>query len=508
MLAFVVLGSCRKDFDTTANPGVLEFSRDTVYLDTIFTNIGSSTYNLKVYNRTDSDININSIRLKETSNSKFRLNVDGIAGNSFNDLNLAAKDSLYVFVETTVDINEVAAAANQFLVTDAIQFNAGIQEQQVVLVSLVKDAIFLFPERFNDGSTETLILGEGTANESEIYGFYLDDSELAFTKEKPYVIYGYAAVPSGKTLSINPGTRVHFHKDSGLIIANQASLKINGELSSDQKALENEVVFEGDRLETRYANVPGQWGAIWLTAGSTDNQINYTTVKNGTIGVLADSNNQDGLPTLSIKNSQLINNSNFGLLARTAIIEAENSIFGGAGLSSVYLNIGGRYTFKHCTLANYYQSSARSFPTLLIDNYTELEDSSIFTADLNQATFANCIITGDNNLEVFLEKNENAAFNFQFVNCLLKFNNTGNQFANNPLYDFENTLIYENLLLNADADFLNPSANQFLIGLNSAGIDQANPTTASQVPLDILGIDRRNNPDLGAYQASDISINN
>ena len=43
--------SCRSDFETVASTGDLEFSKDTIYLDTVFTNIGSSTYRLKVYNK-------------------------------------------------------------------------------------------------------------------------------------------------------------------------------------------------------------------------------------------------------------------------------------------------------------------------------------------------------------------------------------------------------------------------------------------------------------------------
>ena len=41
------LTSCRNDFDFESRTGGLEFSKDTVYLDTVFTNIGSSTYTLK-----------------------------------------------------------------------------------------------------------------------------------------------------------------------------------------------------------------------------------------------------------------------------------------------------------------------------------------------------------------------------------------------------------------------------------------------------------------------------
>ena len=55
--------SCRNDFDFSESTGQLQFSKDTVYLDTVFTNIGSSTYNLKVYNKTDDNILITNINL-------------------------------------------------------------------------------------------------------------------------------------------------------------------------------------------------------------------------------------------------------------------------------------------------------------------------------------------------------------------------------------------------------------------------------------------------------------
>ena len=75
--------SCRKDFQYETSSGNLEFSKDTVYLDTVFTNIGSSTYSLKVYNRSNNDIQIPNVRLAQGSNSSYRLNVDGVAGKEF-----------------------------------------------------------------------------------------------------------------------------------------------------------------------------------------------------------------------------------------------------------------------------------------------------------------------------------------------------------------------------------------------------------------------------------------
>ena len=499
ILSILILGvvlmwsSCRKDFEFTPSSGNLEFSKDTVYLDTIFTNIGSSTYNLKVYNRSKEDIVISSVRLEQGQLSNYRLNVDGKAGKEFTNVEILAKDSIYIFIETTIDIEELSATETQFLYTDVLTFDSGANEQEVDLVTLVQDAIFLYPDRIN-GIKESLLLNvdnEGT--ETRIEGFFLEDDELTFTNEKPYVIYGYAGVGSEKTATFEAGARVYFHSGSGIIVANGGSLKVNGEL-------ESEVIFEGDRLEPTFSNIPGQWGTIWLTDGSTDNQLNYLTIKNATVGILIDNNDGTDTPTLTIKNTQIYNSSNFGMWAKTANIDAENLIIGNAGQSSLYCNIGGIYNFKHCTFANYWTNGFRSSPTVLIDNYFDLGNNNIFTQNLEQANFTNCIIFGNNNYELLFDQVDNVSFNYKFENCLIKFDDFSSRFSDNPLYDFTNTSLFENILLNEDPHFKNTQNQEFIIGEMSAGNSQGKTATAIQVPLDILGVDRTNFPDIGAYQ--------
>ena len=94
--------SCRKDFEYAPSNGHLSFSKDTVYLDTVFSNIGSSTYTLKVYNDTRDDIIIPTITLKNGVESFYRLNVDGVAGKEFENIPLYAEDSLFILVENTI----------------------------------------------------------------------------------------------------------------------------------------------------------------------------------------------------------------------------------------------------------------------------------------------------------------------------------------------------------------------------------------------------------------------
>ncbi len=497
----VVWSSCRNDFETLPSTGNLEFSRDTVYLDTVFTNIGSSTYNLKVYNRSDEDISIPSVRLGQGENSFYRLNVNGQAGKTFTNVEILAKDSIFVFVETTIDVNTFPNNL-QFLYTDAIEFDSGSNQQNVELVTLVQDAVFLFPERFGDGTTETLNLGmDAEGNDVLIEGFFLDDDELNFTNEKPYVIYGYAAVPPTKTLTVDAGARVHFHENSGLLIANQATIKANGALSSDPVLLENEIIFQGDRLEPAFEDIPGQWGTIWLTAGSTAHEFNYTTIKNAVVGILMDSNDGSNNPTLTIKNTQIYNSGNVGLLARTGNVDGENMVITNSGQASLVLSLGGTYNFRHSTFGNYWNRSFRNFPAVVIDNSLQVSETEILVADLIEANFSNCIIYGSEGREFFLNAEPEAAFNFNFSNSLLRFEDPQGQFAGNPLFDFSNTAFYTNCVFNADPVFFNTQLNQLFISNESAANGIGNPATSQQVPFDLLGTPRGNPSDAGAYES-------
>lgn len=502
-LVFLVFwSSCRNDLEFSPSTGNLEFSKDTVYLDTVFTNIGSSTYNLKVYNKSNKDIVIPSVRLGNGEASSYRLNVDGLPGKVFDNVEILAKDSLYIFIETTVDIADFTNS-NNYLYADQIEFFSNGNLQTVELVTLIQDAVFIYPNR--DETTkviETLTLNINGENiETDIQGRELLAEELTFTNEKPYVIYGFAAVPNGETLTINPGSRLHFHDNSGILVNEGASIQINGAFSSDQDIMENEVVLESDRLEPKFTDRPGQWSAIWLLDGSINNTINYTTIKNATVGIISDGNANDVNNKLSITNSQIYNTSAFGLLGRNTSISAENVIINNAGQSSFAGTIGGKYNFTHCTLVNYWENSFRQFPSVLLNNFTVDEDLNAVLADLAEANFNNCIIYGNDNPEILLDEIEDDAisFNFKFTNCLIRFEDNNNNFTG-PNYDFNDTSKYDGIIFNLDPDFFNPNLNQLFIGEESAAINQGNPTFASQIPFDILNVNRISAPDLGAYQ--------
>ena len=495
--------SCRKDFEFSPSTGSLQFSKDTVYLDTVFTNIGSSTYNLKVYNKSDDDISIPAVRLALGETSNYRLSVDGIAGKSFNNIEVLAKDSLFIFIESTIDINNFTNPNGTYLYTDQIEFDAGSNLQKVELVTLVQDAVFIYPDRDNTTKiveTLTLDIG-GELVETELQGRKLLPTELTFTKEKPFVIYGFATVPNGETLTIEAGSRLHFHENSGIIVSNGASINVNGAYSNDRDLLENEVIFEGDRLEPGFSQVPGQWGTIWLLDGSVDNTINYATIKNSTIGVLSDGNPDEANDKLTITNTQIYNSSSFGVLGRNTSISGENVVINNSGLSSFAGTLGGKYNFTHSTIVNYWDNGFRQFPAVLLNNFVLDEDNVATIADLTEANFNNCIIYGNDNPEILLDEIEDASvvFNFKFTNCLIRFEDNSNNFTG-VNYDFNDTAKYEGNIFNEDPNFKDVEFNELIIGDDSAANGQGLSSFATQIPFDILNVNRTSLPDLGAYQ--------
>ncbi len=467
LLTVIAFSSCRKDFTASVASQNLKFSADTVFLDTIFTNIGSSTRMLKVYNQEDEWVKIPEIRLGNGDNSYYRINIDGRSGNIQKDIEIAPKDSIFVFIETTIDYNNVSGNP---LYVDSIIFETGTTKQDVKLVTLVEDAYFLYPPK---GSNAFLI------------------GDDLWTDKKPYVIYGAAVVDSAKTLHIQAGARIHFHNNSSLIVYKDASLRVSGELGK-------EVVFEGDRLEPEYSDVPGQWGSIWFYPTSKDNVIDYAVIKNGTVGIVVDTLGNSTNPTLRIRNTQIYNHSSVGLMARGSFVEGENVVINNCGQVSLALQIGGEYSFKHSTFVNYWNNEPRQTPSVLVNNWYKSADGLIISRDLKSAFFGNCIIYGNNEDELVLSMDKGADFNYKFENNLIKYTNRKGELE----FEIEDNPLFENTLVNEEPLFWDEYINDLRITSESPVIGKGSIDIANLVPKDILG-EKRNTADkvdLGAYQ--------
>lgn len=495
MLSFT---SCRTDFDTIPSSGKLEFSDETVYLDTIFSQISSSTYQLKVYNRSKDDVKIPTIRL-EKPDSKYRLMVDGRSDNNgkrFDNVELLANDSLFIFIETTV-VN--APSVLEFTYEDKILFDEGTNQQSVDLVTLVRDACFIKPNRNLDATLyETMnVAGFVDENDNPFTGHTLTDAELIWKKDKPYVIYGNAVVPNGKTLIVEAGAQVYFHYGATLIVDNGAKIDIQGEINQiDSEGIitnRREVTFEGDRLEPIYENVPGQWGTVFILSGSATgitNEIDYLTLKNASVGIFLQSNISNNIPKLEITNSQIYDCSNFGILARQANINGFNLVMNNAGQACLAATLGGSYDFTHCTFNNDWNSTTQV--AVLVNNYLSDQNNVVIeTFDLN-SNFKNCIIYGKNNVELLIEKATTAlSFSANFESCLVKLKDENTSIETSDLYNIIRNEQNGNKK-NKDPKFKNPDLN---LMWPTEDLNLIVPQTISST--DILGRTRTN---IGAYQ--------
>ena len=140
--------SCRKDEITTNPNSKLNFSTDTLLFDTVFTTLSSTTKRLKIYNRNSDKIIISSISIEKGANSQFRINVDGVSGNSHTNVEIDGNDSLFIFLEVTIDPNSILSP---FVVDDKIIFNTNGNKQSVQLLAWGQNAHYFTPKRYASG---------------------------------------------------------------------------------------------------------------------------------------------------------------------------------------------------------------------------------------------------------------------------------------------------------------------------------------------------------------------
>ena len=199
LILTILLFACKKDIMENDQSATLHFSNDTIIFDTAFHSIGTPTKTLTIYNRNSftvlTDINLNLI-----SGGSFRMNVDGVAGNRQKNIEIPAKDSIFIFLEVTPNSNN---NSNDFLLTSKIEFTTGTKKQDVKLVSPGRNANFHLPHDniFTDGT------------DSVNYGYYSIKGHKIWTNDLPHVVYGYVVIEPNATLTIEEGTEIYFHNN-------------------------------------------------------------------------------------------------------------------------------------------------------------------------------------------------------------------------------------------------------------------------------------------------------
>jgi len=479
IIPLLVFNQCRKfdDFDT--DPGImLSFSTDTIIFDTVFATIGSITQSLKVYNNNSQAVKVTSIGLAGGVASNYRININGSPSLIENDVEIPANDSIYIFVRVTIDPNDIS---NPFVVEDSIVFQTNGNFQDVDLVAWGQNANYILADTKIPGFPKfKIIAGE---NEHVIW-----DNTL------PYLVYGYAVVDSAGSLNIDPGTQVYFHDGSGLWVYRGGNIKVNG-------SSEAPVVFQGDRLESFFSDLPGQWDRIWIMEGSTENIINYAIIRNAFIGLQVENFNiNDPLPRhLLLSNTIIENMSGIGLLARWYNITGINNVIANCGNYGLALIWGGAYDFRNCTFGNYWTYGARETGNLVMTNYFIDSEFNTYVFDLN-AYFGNCINYGNRTDEIDTSSVSNGLFDYKFENCLLK-----------TSWDISNQSIFPSSIKNEDPLFIDYTVNDYHLDSLSPAIDAGNTDVLNSSPYpniiqyDLDGNSRIIDPDMGAYEYVSIS---
>lgn len=133
-LVSLIAISCERD-PWLEGPVSLKPSTDTLWFDTLFTQKPGSSYPISV-------TKIISIRNPENawvkadfelaggSTSAFRINVDGVAGPSIQGIEIAPRDSVFVFVQCSLEPNNNTQPA---IVLDSILARVGGRESRVIL---------------------------------------------------------------------------------------------------------------------------------------------------------------------------------------------------------------------------------------------------------------------------------------------------------------------------------------------------------------------------------------
>lgn len=465
----LIFSSCRKDELLTASSAKLDFSTDSVLFDTVFTTIGSTTKIFRIYNRHVRPMNISRIFLATGPASPFKLNVDGISGKSITDVEIGGGDSLYVFVQVTIDPNNLSSP---LLVKDSIVFETNGNLQDVKLTAVGQDVYLHKPDHFpTNGLPAYSITGR-------------EHHDTILPNDKPHLFFGYTVIDSDCELTMQAGTKCYFYNNAVLWVFDDGTLIVNG-------TQHNEVTFQGYRLESDYRETPGQWGKIWLSKGSKNNVIDWAIIKNGGIGIQVDSVATPGTPSLKLSNTIIKNMTAAAVYGKGAHIWSNNCMFANCGQYVAALTIGGKYKFEHCTFANYWSVDQRTTPVLAMNNYFT-NGGVTFVRPLDSCKFVNCILYGDIPEEIGIDSVTGAGgsfFSYNFDHCLVKTQrNTGNSH-------------YNACFANIDPAFKDVSENNYELRSTSGAIDKGELTF---IVNDLNGKPRPNPgtsiPDNGAYE--------
>ena len=378
--------ACSDDDEFSNSPSArLAFSRDSVIMDTVFSTVGSRTYDFWVFNRMKQGIRLKSVRLRQGNQTGFRVNVDGsyldnTLGSVVNDLEVRKGDSIRVFVELTAPEN---GQPEPLQIDDDLVFllESGV-EQCVALRGFAWDAI---PWR------NTVI-----------------DNDTIIESQKPIVVYGGLRVDSAATLTLR-NTTLYFHDKAGIDVFG----KVNAQ----------NVILRGDRLDHMfdylpYDRVSGQWRGVRIHSSSFGNRLVDTEIRSAEYGIVCDSAEYvEGRQRLYMERSVVHNCKGPGLQAFNSSVGLLRCQFSNT-LGDCLAIYGGVAVVEQCTLAQFYPFSAERGAALRFANSYDSYPYPLLAMQMKGSIvtgYADDVVMGES-----LEGDSLTAFNFHFENTLLR----------------------------------------------------------------------------------------
>lgn len=395
-VASMMLSSCIEDGFTTASSDQPSFSSDTIDLGDTYTLNPTPTKRFTVYNRHSKMLNISTIALRDDADNLFRLNVDGISGREFHNVEIRPNDSIFVFVEATLPENNL---------------------DEPVTVNRILDFI-------TNGVTRSVTISLTGQDVVRLDDFTIT-ADTRFTADRPYLISDTLRVAHGATLTIDAGSRLRFR--------NEAAIKVEGTIIANGTP-EKQIDLTGDRMGNVAADIPydlmsGQWGGIYIGPQSEGNRLTCTVVRNSSDGItLATPARDYTTPTLTMTDCVVRNTTNYVIDSSHANLTLIGCELAEAS-SGILRLIGGNHILNHCTISNNYLFTAVGGPALQL-SHIDSESDDLSGLPYMKALITNTIIYGIGNdlshgdltgTQVFLNRcllKSNGTDDDNFINCL------------------------------------------------------------------------------------------
>ena len=478
----LIFSACEQEESFITDGSIdLEFSLDTLRFDTVFTALGSATRYFKIINPSEEAVQVGKISFESGTNSFFRMNVDGISGDEIEETVIWGNDSIYVFIEVTVDPDQ-PESLSPFVIEDKVIVQSGNNAQRVQLEAWGQNANY-FPSRFNKGVPVVLSC---------------DQSTITWDDPKPYVIFGEIFIDSCM-LEITAGTRVHVHggiaqndqfgvfNDGFIYVLDEGQLQVKG-------TPEEPVIIEGDRLEEPFMDQAGQWYGIIIGRGSKGSRIENATIRNSIFGVYVDSTGE-----VSLDKVQIYNTASSGIVGYHSSITATNTLIYNNGANAVQFILGGDYKMDHCTVASYGIDASAMAATNFFCYDATCETNASYRLN---ASFRNSIFFGSQRDEITLDDGFDGAqadmFNVKFENCIVRIDDLleadEGAYSNFFVDQCESCINGER----EDFLFVEPNLDDYHLDSLSIAIDEAKSIPG--ILTDVENNDRDTPPDIGCFE--------